>query len=542
MRCTTGALAAGLALGCSTPGNDDTSGSGFPTGVPPTTSGPTSSGSGPSPGTNSSGGPATSSTGSADETGAIFDVGTVADTGNPAGPIIPETCDQAAVAETTVGCLFFAVDLDQAGGFGSGTETDQYAVGVSNVQNAQVATVTVEQKVGGMWQTVAGPEAIDPLDLFAFELDDLHQDGSGVLVGGAYRVTSDVPVIAYQFNPLIAAAASSDASMLYPVTSWDTIGHVVQWATGAGEPYVTIAAAYDGTQVQVTPSVATAGGPGVSAGGPAAPVLIDLDEGDIAEVIVASNGSDISGTVVTSNDDHPVAVFAGHECANIPDPVVACDHIEDQLSGLRLWGTTFVASRVPPRQGPPETSVWQIYASEDDTQVDITAPPGVTGLPVTPVTLDRGEKLEFFAGGTAQAPGDFLVETSRPAAVVNYVTGWGNLAGSNQGDPAMVQLSPVEQFLPRYVVLVPSQWPDDYLVITRPEGSTTSLDGADIPGGDFVPVAGGWEVARVPVADGVHGLDGSAPFSVVVVGYGFANSYAYLGGASTGQINPDPVG
>jgi len=106
----------------------------------------------------------------------------------------------------------------------------------------------------------------------------------------------------------------------------------------------------------------------------------------------------------------------------------------------------------------------------------------------------------------------------------------------------MVQLSPVEQFLPRYVVLVPSQWPDDYLVLTRPEGSTTTLDGVAVPNGDFSPIVGGFEVARVLVQDGVHSLDGSQPFSVVVVGYGFANSYAYLGGASTGEINPDPAG
>ena len=29
------------------------------------------------------------------------------------------------------------------------------------------------------------------------------------------------------------------------------------------------------------------------------------------------------------------------------------------------------------------------------------------------------------------------------------------------GDPAMVQLSPTEQFLPRYVVLVPGTWTND---------------------------------------------------------------------------------
>ncbi len=538
-----------LLAGCPAPGaEDDTTTVATTTFTPPGTStsrgADTSAGSGDTTGTATSTTSAPATTSSSDaSTGpeVVFDVGDQPDSGRPQSPIIPENCGQAATAETTVGCLFFAVDLDQAGGIGSGTEFDQYAVGVSNVQTAQVAHVTVEQKLGGAWSVVEGPVTIDPLDLYAFELPDLHQDGSGVHEGGAYRVTADVPVIAYQFSPLVAAAASSDASMLYPVTSWDTIGQLVHWPSGAGLPYLTIAAAFDGTVVEVEPTVNTAPGVGVTAGSPAAPITLMLDEGDVAEVMV-SGPSDPTGTVVTSNNDHPIALFAGHQCANIPNGVVACDHLEEQLSGLRLWGTSFVAARVTPRQAAPEGSMWQIYASEDDTTVTINAPASVTGLPATPVTLNRGEKLEFMASGTMDQPGDFLVETTRPAALINYVTGLGNLSGSSQGDPAMVQLSPVEQFLPRYVVLVPSEFPEDYLVLTRPTGATITLDGAPVPDADFASAGGGFEVARVLVADGVHSLDGTAPFSVVVVGYGFANSYAYLGGASTGEINPNPAG
>lgn len=538
------AIASVLLIGCPSGGNDDAEGASAASGEAGATSATEAdTGSGPTTADATSNGDGTTTGDSGVDGGPIFDLGAQPDIGGMDVPVIPQTCAQAEVAETTVGCLFFAVDLDQAGGLGSGTETDQYAVGVSNVQTSQTAHVTIEHKVGGVWMIVEGPIDIEPRDLYAFELPDLHQETSGLLEAGAYRITSDVPVIAYQFNPLVAAAASSDASMLYPVSSWDTIGHVVQWATGAGRPYVTIAAGYDGTMVEVMPTVATQAGPGVAAGGPNTPIAIALDEGDVAEVMVATNGQDITGTVVTSNEGHPVAVFSGHECANIPDAVVACDHIEDQLSGLRLWGTSFVASRVVPRQPTnPETSAWHIYASEDDTQVDITAAVGVTGLPATPVMLDGGERLEFFAAGPADRPGDFIVETSKPAALVNYMTGWGNLAGSNQGDPAMVQLAPTAQFLPRYVVLVPSQWVEDYLVVTRPAGATITLDDAEIPDADFIDVGAGYEVARVQVEDGVHALDGTAPFGVVVVGYDFANSYAYLGGASTGKINPDPAG
>ena len=112
--------------------------------------------------------------------------------GEMTGPIIPTTCDEAASGKSTVGCKFFAVDMDAH----DGVEGSQYAVGVANVQLAAMATVTVEVKEGGVWQTIGGPQPIGPLQLFTFNLPDRHNDDSALKVGGAYRVTSDVPVVA----------------------------------------------------------------------------------------------------------------------------------------------------------------------------------------------------------------------------------------------------------------------------------------------------------------------------------------------------------
>lgn len=484
-----------------------------------------------------------SSTDEGAEGGVKFDIGGMPDGGvdtGEEGPVIPETCDQAATADTTVGCLFYAVDLDQNGPL----ENDQYAVAVSNVQLDDPATVSIEKKVGGAWQVVAGPQVIAPLDLFAFPLPNNNQQSSGIKADGTYRVSSDVPVIAYQFNPYIMGSASSDASMLYPVTSWDYINQVVHWGDGYGRGYITIVAAEDGTMVEVTPAVATMAGAGVPAGNVGQPFMIALNEGEIAEVMVAAENTQLTGTKVVSDEAHPIAVFSGHECAWIPLNVVACDHIEEQLSGVRLWGTEFAAARVPVRYAPaPETSLWQILASEDDTTVTITASPEVTGLPMTPALLDQGQKLQFYAGGSMAHPGDLRISADKPIAVANYMTGFGNLPATNDGDPAMVQLSAIEQFLPRYVVLVPNQWNIDVLVITKPVGAEVTVDGVVVPDASFREFGDGeWEATNYMAGDGVHQLEGTEPFSVVVVGYDGADSYAYLGGSSTGKINPSPQG
>jgi hypothetical protein len=477
-----------------------------------------------------------------------FDLEPLPDAGGQgmAGPIIPETCNQAQAGDSTVGCLFYGADLDSH----DAAENQQFAIAVSNVQQDDPAVVSIETKNGGNWQVAAGPVAVNPLSLHTFNLPPLNQDNSGVKVGGAYRIVSDEPIIAYQFNPVDGSSSYlSDASMLYPVPTWDRINHVIGWRVvndgfGNQGSYVSIIAAHDGTQVTVTPSVATLAGTGVPAGTPNVPFVINLDQGDLAEVMTSTLEAHLTGTRVETDANHPVAVFSGNECTFIPTNVYACDHIEEQLAGVRLWGQHFIASRVPPRSAQVDTSLWQIYASEDNTTVNFIKDAEVSGIQNNQVNLDAGEMIEMYVGGVQAVPGDFEIEADKPIAVINYMTGANNPNAGNTGDPAMVQLSPIEQFLPRYVVLVPSTWQNDAAVIARPEGATIELDGVALSDALFVPVAdSGYEVGRVPMTDGVHLFDGGdAAFSVVIVGWDSYDSYAYLGGTGTGVINPNPAG
>jgi len=467
--------------------------------------------------------------------------------GEMMGPIIPTTCAEASSGKSTVGCKFFAVDMDAH----DQVETSQYAVGVANVQLAAMATVTVEVKEGGVWQVIAGPQAIGPLQLFTFNLPDRHTDDSALKVGGAYRVTSDLPVVAYQFNPVDGANSFlSDAAMLYPVAALDTVNQVTAWKSMQDNSntfqhsYATVVATSDGTMVTVDPSVVTAAGPGVPQGAPGAPFTLPMQEGDVLSVAVQNMPDSMTGTKITSNMDHPIAVFAGQECALIPEAVCCCDHMEEQLAGVRLWGKNFIAARMPVRNpGSPEATLWQIYASEDATNVTITSDPGVTGIPAKQFLLNQGQVTEMYVSGPPGEEGDFEISADKPIAVYGYMVGSENL-GSDLGDPAMVAMAPTEQYLPRYVVLVPGTWINDFAVITRPAGAQILLDGVAIPDSSFSPVAAtSFEVGRVPVPDGVHVLDGGLdPFSVIIVGYDSYDSYAYLGGTGTGKINPNPPG
>src|SRR5690606_15744473 len=81
--------------------------------------------------------------------GPIFDVGIATDVPEMTGPVIPETCDQADEGKSSVGCVFYAVDLD------SSSDGLQYAVVTANVQQTVTANVSVQTKDGGAWADVA---------------------------------------------------------------------------------------------------------------------------------------------------------------------------------------------------------------------------------------------------------------------------------------------------------------------------------------------------------------------------------------------------
>ena len=542
-------------LACGDSGSSETSGSTSLTTLSET--GPTTSGDGdgdPGDGDPGDGDPGDGDPGDGDGDpgdgdgdGPKFDLGMLGDLGGDGdgdGPNIPETCDQAEAGETSVGCLFYTADLD------NNVDIVQFAVVVSNVQEQDTANVTLERKVNGNWFTVEGPVAVQALQLHEFLVGDFHQEATGVLVGGALRLSSDVPIIAYQFNPIDGQSSLlSDASLLYPVATWDDLNQVVNWAavSPASQPFVTIAAAHDGTQISFTPPVATVGAGGVPPANANQTIMIEIDEGDTVSINPVDVNQALTGATINSDPDHPIAVFSGHSCANIPDNICCCDHLEEQLSGVRLWGQNFIGSHVPVRDlADPEATMWQIYASEDSTTVEFDADPALTGLPGPSIQLDKGEVEIMFVTAPAGVEADFGISANRPIAVVGYMIGSFNLSLQlqDQGDPAMIQFPPVEQFLHRYVILVPGTWNNDALMLTRSAGATIEVDGVPVPDMAFAPVGNGdWEVARVSVPDGVHVLDGDMDaFGVVVIGWDQYDSYAYVGGTGTGKINPNPEG
>lgn len=276
-----------------------------------------------------------------------------------------------------------------------------------------------------------------------------------------------------------------------------------------------VVAAVDNTVVTITPSTAT------SDGKPAGvPFSVTMSQGQTYQLrTTASGGADLSGSIVTS--DKPVAVFGGHQCANIPRGYIACDHIVEQMTPTSTWGQSFVTLPLATRTGG---DTFRVQASNDVTTVS------VNGAVV--VTLNRGENYETILVSAS------TITSDKPISVTQYSNS--SAYDGITSDPFEVIVPPSEQYLAGYVVTTPATgFSKNYINVVAPDAAVGSitLDAVVIPASDFSPIgSSGYSGAQVSVVLGSHTLSGALPFGITM--YGFANydSYGYPGGLALAEV------
>jgi hypothetical protein len=312
---------------------------------------------------------------------------------------------------------------------------------------------------------------------------------------------------------------------------------VLGWRTEyeIGQPaYLSVVAAVDGTNVSVVPSMKTAGGINLLPGQKGVEMIVPVDATDIlqlaAQVDEIEFEAGLTGTVVTSGGEHPVGVFSGHACAGIPEVEGnQCGHMQEQIN-MHLQGTHFEVPRLVVRNpSDPEPVMYQLYALEDHTEIELQPGPGSVGVPLEGLTLDRGESYTMRVTGVSPEAGNFSVSADKPILMAAYME---NPPPSALGSPSMVQLAPVDRLLADYNVYMPPVWEEQWLVIARPVGAAVVVDGELVDDSEFVSF-GDYEAAHLPVDAGVHEITGTEPFSLVVNGLRQRDGYAYLGGWAT---------
>ncbi|MEE2829984.1 MAG: IgGFc-binding protein [Myxococcota bacterium] len=468
-----------------------------------------------------------------------------------------DSCSLAENSNSYLGCRFLAV--------GSANVlhpafSDDFAVVVTNPSNQDPADVVIRQ--GGQTlatETVApgGTEAVQ-LSL-GTQLQDWSE--SQVVSGGAYEVTSSIPIAAYQYNPLHFRITQTDGSSIHSFTNDASLllpEHVLtgsymastrptfgtgdfpgesEWTPG----FVVVAATADNTTVTITTTANTQGGDlaALEVGGS---TELTLQRGDVLQLVSeipvaslqtntcllrggaqASNGEsqscldsqlgDLTGSRVEASQ--PVAVFAGHVCTFVPFDRYACDHLEETMFPLQTWGsqTVMTAPRSPDQTGIVPT-LYRVLSRDDTNFVSFT--PEVNA----PVELNAGEFVEFLSSS------DFLVNGTAPVFVTQTMLGEDAL-GTQSGDPALGSGIPLNQWRSEYFFLVPDTYTSNWMNIVAPQGAVVYLDGVLIEDWEWLSEIA-YQVARIEVEAGSHHVQSVGEIGFGITSYGYAPYTSYL--------------
>jgi hypothetical protein len=440
-----------------------------------------------------------------------------------------DLCGLAAVQLSNIGCEYWAADLDNAViNAADDAAEQQYAIVVSNAQPDVSVHVHVFQDDSLPGQANAPYEVqsatIAPYNLQVFKLGPREVDGSPpgqyntgtgtAVTRHAFRVVTDFPVTAYQFNPLDNVNVfSNDASLLKPrealalatpglmqtqyvVAGWpQTIAITDDPNTNfsASNPtnlraFLAVIGTAPNTTVRVhTKATVVPGGPipTTPSGGVVEAMVgpydvLNLETGDFL--------ADFTGSVVEA--DQPVVVFSGSECSDAPhfttiaDRRCCCDHLENQLDPLRTAGKRFAVAHNPSRTtaihaagggivANPEPDFVRFVAARTSGAVIKTtlAPPNDT------ITLQHlGDSREVTVYG------HFMAESSAPIHVAQVMpsqeaAGIPISNGLPGGDPSLVIYPPIEQFRPHYVFLTPDKYVFNFIEILAPPDAVVSVDG-----------------------------------------------------------------
>lgn len=437
--------------------------------------------------------------------------------------------DPCDATNGNLGCAFWAVDLPNL----EGGDTAGFGVEISNPE-ASPANVTIVLPDDTRRDLLVASGAT--------ELVDLGDNGiaSSDTFERAFRITSDSPVIVTQLNPTTGAEFTADGTMLWPDNAAGRSFVAASWPTrdlgsAIAHGFVAVVGVGPGTtNVDVTVSADTLLGldQRVSAG---TRRTFSVDAGSILYLRGAGDGDDLTGTTIAATGE--IAVFAGHACANVPQTVSYCDHLEEQLRPTTALGSQYVLPAYVQRGTEP--SAFRVVAVEPDTRVT-TSPEIGDGA----FTLGAGEHRDLLSARdvTLQATGPVLVvqspvSTEYPAGTCLRDLGLGcdvpiepRCDVGALGDPSTLLTTPISRFARVHELTTPAGYLDHHVTIVAPTGIRPVFDGAPV---SVTPsTVGDWDIYRLTPRPGPHQVVATEPVGVSVYGYGCGVSYAYATGGS----------
>jgi hypothetical protein len=486
-----------------------------------------------------------------------------------------DACAAAEQNRTSVGCDFYAVDMDAA----QGAPKDAcFAVFVTNTSLAPVhiaaewngATIDVGQfaKLPSGQGTAVTYAAYDPVHgldpgraailFLAFATftgniacpvpaaigTDAQIDGTGK--GHAFHITTDLPVAAHQMLPYGVNSSAAGATVLLPTSAWGD-GYLASSAndvvSGLGaDPSHNFVAKDDNTTITLRPRSAIAGGGGIPAGAANTPLTLTLNRGDYVQI---SQGAPLTGSPISGNK--PFGVFGGHQILNVDQ---CCgDHAEQMIAPVRAAGSEYVAAPHGDRKAGEGARLYHIVGTVDGTALTYD-PPGL-GQP----GVAAGQTIEV------RSATPFIVRSqdgSHPFLMFTYMSGGGEQGMGGLGDPDFVRLIPPAQYLRHYTFFTDTTFAFTTLTVVREKSGRSFQDvslacAGTLGGWQPVGTSGRFEITFAKIADhfnavgtcanGVQTMNSNGRFGVWAWGWGSEDtstgwvSYGFAAGEAAVSIN-----
>ena len=337
---------------------------------------------------------------------------------------------------------------------------------------------------------------------------DASQHGTGR--GTAFRIKSNVPVVAYQMLPYGAGRARvTGASLLLPTNVWDT-NYVAANAYRAptmfmenrAGPTMVVIGKEDGTRVTIKPTTSILAGGGLQGTPTNVPVTYTVNAG---EYLQFTQPIELTGSAIQS--DRPVAVIGGSTLVDIPVDKFRADGAHQMLPPVGALGNEYLAVRYRNRRNRGEESVpWRVVGVVDGTQLTYDPP-----QPGAPTTVNARQLREFNATGPFVVRGQ---DANHPFYFAQYMTG-GQITSNasdlinGEGDPEFVNVITPPQYLSRYTFFTDPTYPETNLVVTRVLDATTgtfpevTLDCAGLlTGWQAIGASGKYQFTRVDLQTG----------------------------------------
>jgi hypothetical protein len=468
----------------------------------------------------------------------------------------PETCAEAVASKSYIGCEFWPTVTANIVGY-----VFDFTVVVANTGTTE-ANIEVTRGTEVIATAVVAPDSLEKIYLpWVDELkrnlepceEGIAPAASVKVFNGAYRLTSDRPIVAYQFNPLqfeprggppgkdwqecTEYSFTNDASLLLPTQALGTSYRGMTWtrrgSDGFAQPFMAITAVDDDTKLSVfAPAEASiAAGPGVPPIPEGTKRDFTLDRGEVLQ-LMARDEDTLSGSVLQS--DRPVQVIAGDSCAYVPQGVAACDHLEETVPPAQALGQRYLVAPPTGPSGAPIPYTVELLGNRDGTQLYY---PG--GKPRGfPDTLEAGQISLI-----SNVKESFEVLGSHEFGVLLFLQG-GSDDQQGETDPSQSIAVPPQQFRKRYVFLAPDDYTVSYADVIAPSDADVLLDGEPVSEEPEYFECSPYKVLRVWLDQsrgGIHLLEGTKPIGVQVLGHASYTSYQYPGGLNVSEIAEPPV-